>query len=657
MGIALIEALVLLVMTQIAMDSLKSKTEELFINRAESVSFMLATSLESPLLSLDIATMHEFIEASLKTHGVVYARILDRDDRVLAESGNRSALSKPFEKDGKIDDMDDGIFDTEYLISVGDTVYGRVELGYSAKVLRESYDTLMKRFLLIGIVGILASALFAVFLGSWLARRLELLKVASERIEMSEEGVLVAEEGNDEISKVSHAFNRMSIVRTRIMEELQRKNSALLKAGEELRDIRDQLEVKVRQRTEEIQSVNEVLSREIDERKQIEESLRRAKNDAEEASRSKSQFLATVSHEIRTPLNAIVGIAEMLPDMKEESEEREDMLTLMNSAVDRLTATINSVLDFSRIESGRIKLKNQPFNLLSKVAECVGMVQGKAEEKGLEMKREIPESLNVMVMGDSLRFGQTIINLLTNAVKYTDEGSVMLKASCRIRDGILSFQASVCDTGSGIPREFHKTLFEPFTRGDDKHNENSYIQGIGLGLAIAKQYALMMGGDIQFECPASGGSVFTLSASFPLAEEGVKGEDDEDEISTSEKDKIAGMKILLAEDDAVNRKLMRRMIQSLGCELLLACNGREAVEIALAEKPDAILMDVSMPVMNGLEATRKIRERDSETPIFAFTAHAFFEERNRCLEAGCTGFVFKPVRLKDLKVALAKMAG
>jgi PAS domain S-box-containing protein len=393
-----------------------------------------------------------------------------------------------------------------------------------------------------------------------------------------------------------------------------------------------------------------IVDTDISEKKKIEQELIEAKEEAEEAAVAKQQFLANMSHEIRTPINGIMGMMHMLENT-EHAETRKKYLQLVNYASNNLLNIINDILDMSKLEFGKMVIEKIGFNLPELVLDIQKSMQYQAEEKGLQLNCIIDSNVSAYVYGDPARLNQILINLVGNAIKFTEKGSVTISLKTVSKHGHKAqLLFTVADTGIGIAKEKQGHIFEYF------HQVNSdttrQYGGTGLGLAIVKRLAEIQGGKAWFESRENKGSEFFVQMEFDVGlsdkKDGVKKTDD------LEGDFLRGKKILLVEDEALNQMVAKYLLEKeLGAHVEVVSNGNMAISMLEKNYFDLVIMDIQMPKMNGYDTTHYIRTKlpapQNNTPILAMTAHAFKEEEVRCKEAGMNDFISKPIKIDELK--------
>jgi PAS domain S-box-containing protein len=412
------------------------------------------------------------------------------------------------------------------------------------------------------------------------------------------------------------------------------------------------------------------LTKDISRQKEEERQLQLAKERAEQANQAKNNFLANISHELRTPMNAIIGMNDMLAKSGALNEQQRQCLSRAKSAADFLHGLISDLLDFSLMETGRLHLDPAPFDLLSAVSMAVQAVRYPAEEKGLILSWAAAPDLPCFVRGDALRLRQILVNLLKNSIKFSEEGEIRIQAAVSgRRDERFLLEFTVCDQGVGIPPDKLNDIFEKFVQADDSLSRD--FSGLGLGLTICSQLCAMMGGRISAQSELNQGSVFTFTAWFDQVT------DEEAEQLRLSASSPEPLRMLVVDDNEPNRFLVRAMLQRDGHEVAEACNGEEALRALMKENFDAVLMDVQMPVMDGLTATKIIRACEEEScrlntltvpekicdalrsqlkgghlPIVALTAHNFKVDEQRCIETGMDAYTIKPVSIDDIYRAL-----
>ncbi|MBW3697809.1 response regulator [Vibrio sp. T187] len=602
LGIATIEIVLLMALVFSAMSFLSDSNEKQLIQRAQATSLIFARATKDAVLSTDIATLDDIVKDIMTIEDVLYVKV-EQHGVPISCDGDKALLERHIQSDSSLKNIDDGVFDIVQPIESKGVTYGAISIGFATSaidmMLYEAQNTIMS----IAFIEVVFVAIFSFLLGTYLTRNLKKLSDAAKQVKQQGPGYQLEVSQKDELGEVASAFNKMS------------------------------------------QSLHSNY-----------EEIKLARSEAEQASESKSRFLASMSHEIRTPMNGILGILTLLQETKLSQQQNH----LVNTATDSgelLLSIINDILDFSRMEANTLILEQKPFSITDCINGTIESFGPSVANKNLKLVATYQNSIPAVVIGDVHRFKQILLNLIGNAIKFTSEGSIEVAISTQqIDDKKISLHCKVSDTGIGIENTAMSYLFDEFTMVDQGYSRSR--DGSGLGLAICKRLAELMDGEISVASEQGNGSTFSFNVTLEVDTQTETNKVIEAKPSSNLSNKILSSKILVAEDNTANQLVIMNMFKNVGMEIDIAQNGQQAVDMSRNNDYNLIFMDISMPEKDGIVASQEIRQFDdtdkASIPIIALTAHALTGDKEKFINAGMTDYLSKPMRMSQIVSMLSK---
>lgn len=577
----------------------------------------------------------------------------------------------PFADDVIFRARSDGLVAFRDLSVIPGTPFLRLAYGVPVSLLHKDFESTLSFFLIVLLLSAIAVFALAYFVARHFSRPIIELVNATSTLASGQQATRVVVQSSGELSLLVDSFNRMAenlqlanqnranafAVLRQTAAQMQSESGATSEAIVVAADMQtDPISVILQPGQEDandLSAISALIRRLINERDDNLRNYRAARDAADQANRTKGEFLAMISHEIRTPMNGILGTVQLLEHSPLDEAQSRDLITIRNCG-DALLELIDQILDFSKIEAGKLELELRDFDLRNEFSQIVALYRPVIADKGLHLDLTLADDLPIMVRGDSTRLRQILSNLISNAIKFTHQGHIRVEARSKtVADGRIMISGVVSDSGIGIPADRLDRLFKAFSQVDTSITRQ--FGGSGLGLAICSKLCGAMGGQISVDSVSGVGSSFRFEIFMAASQAVAK------PVTTFDLDSLTllpSLRILVAEDNLINQKIALAFLQKLGLQADLAENGQEAIQRARTTHYDAILMDMQMPIMDGIESTRVIRQFDlAHQPwIIAMTANAFDSDRERCIDAGMNDFISKPFRIEALRDKLMQIA-